>query len=101
LRRDFVKCESRKKAQHGFRHTLRNFRVRVTFRDRGVWQAIDPTARPVELPLTVEAYQVLARYADDLNVAGPNHSVLADILHDSLNWHCSGHRINPSLFNQL
>ena len=101
MRRDFVKGQRRKQAQDCFRHPFCHLRVGVALRDRRVWQSIDPAPGPAELSLAVEAQQVFARNADGLDVAGPHDSVLADILHGSLNWLCSGHCVNPSLFNHL
>ena len=101
MRRDFVKSQRRKQAQNRFRHTLCHFRVGVALRDRRVRQSIDSAPGPAELALTVEAKEVFARDTDGLEVAGPHDSVLANILHGSLNWFRCGHGINPSLINHL
>jgi hypothetical protein len=94
-----MKNKRREQANSGLRDSLGDLSVRVVFRDVGVWKCVDSTCRPIEFALSVETNKIFPRQADSLDIARPNHSVFADILHNFLKglWH--GACLNMSLLN--
>lgn len=91
----------REQANYRLGDMLRHFGVGVAFRHACVWQGVDSSPRPIELPLSVEANEVLPWQADGLDIAGPNHSVLADILHNLLKRLGHSACLNTSLLNNI
>jgi hypothetical protein len=77
-----MKHEGGKQANNSVRNALRHFSIGVAFRNVGIGKGVNPTPRTIEFALPVETNKIFPWKADSLDVAGPNHPVVADVLHN-------------------